>query len=204
MCSDLKSESIAQKTWQVQIEELMNQIELKDILQFIDFERLIQGMQLPDLGVATKQVKFPKLDGLGDNVVFVKKIFGIKKSRSIIPHGHSNMASAHLVLKGEFDMKHYEKIHQERNHLIVEPTIDRIASIGSVSSISDEKDNVHWFIARGEQNYTLDIIMLDLNDKQYDIHNLDLNAAEKANGSQLRVPILDVETALKKYGKLHH
>ena len=138
------------------------------------------------------------------DVVFVKKVFGVKKDCSIIPHGHSNMASSHLVLKGEFDLRHFEKILQEDNHLIVQPTIDRVASTGSVSSISDEKDNVHWFIAKEEANYTFDVIMLDLNDKHYDILNLDMDAAQKVNGTQLRVPILDVDTALKKYGKLHH
>ena len=204
MCKDLKTESISQKVWQSQIEDLLNNIELNDVLQFIDFEKLVRGMELPDLGVKAQPIRFPRLEGLDDNVVFVKKVFGIKKDRTIIPHGHSNMASAHLVLKGEFDLKHFDKIHQEKDHLIVEPTIDRVASVGSVSSISDDKDNIHWFIAKKDQNYTFDIIMLDLNARHYDIHNLDMYAAQKLNGSQLRVPIMDVDSALKKYGRLHH
>ena len=128
----------------------------------------------------------------------------MKKDRAIIPHGHSNMASAHLILKGEMRLRHYEKIRQEKQSLIIKPTIDRIAKPGDSSSISDEKDNVHWFIANTETAFTFDVIMLDLNEKPYDIHNLDIFEKQDLSDGNMQVPILDVETALKKYGKQHH
>ena len=46
--------------------------------------------------------------------------------------------------------------------------------------------------------------MLDLNNKSYDIHNLDMYEAEDLKNGTFMAPILDVETALKKYGKQHH
>ncbi|WP_026953129.1 cupin domain-containing protein [Algoriphagus mannitolivorans] len=203
-CSDLKSDSITAIQWQQKIKELYAKIELEEILRFIDFDNLIKGLEYPDLGVTTKTVKFPKLIGLPEKTVFVKKIFGMKKERAIIPHGHSNMASAHIILSGEMHLRHYEKIQQEGQHLIIKPTIDRIAKLGDSSSISDEKDNVHWFIANTETAFTFDVIMLDLNDKNYDIHNLDLYESVDLKNGTLKAPILDVETALTKYGKQHH
>lgn len=203
-CSDLKTDSISAIQWQQKIEELYSKIELAEILKFIDFENLIKGLEYPDLGVSTKQVKFPKLDGLPEKTVFIKKIFGMKKDRAIIPHGHSNMASAHLILEGEMHLRHYEKIQQDGKNLIIKPSVDRIVVLGESSSISDEKDNVHWFIANTETAFTFDVIMLDLNDKSYDIHNLDIYESEDLKNGTLKVPILDVHTALKKYGKQHH
>jgi len=203
-CADLKTESITTLQWQTQIEDLYRQIELEEILRFIDFENLIKGFKYPDLGVHTKQVKFPKLSGLPENTAFVKKIFGMKKDRAIIPHGHSNMASAHLILKGELHLRHYEKIGQEDKNLIIKPTVDKIAKLGESSSISDEKDNIHWFIANTENAFTFDVIMLDLNNKPYDIHNIDIFEKQDLANGTLRVPILDVETALKKYGTQSH
>ncbi len=145
-CSDLKTESITTIQWHEQISELYNKIDLIEILKFINFENLIKGFEYPDLGANTKPVKFPKLAGLPDKTAFVKKIFGMKKDRAIIPHGHNNMASAHLILKGEMHLRHFEKIGQEEEkNLIIKPTIDKIAKIGDSSSISDENDNVHWF-----------------------------------------------------------
>jgi hypothetical protein len=196
--------SISPDYTQQKIEELYTQVELQDILKFIDFENLIKGIEYPDLGVSTKPVKFPKLNGLPERTTFVKKIFGMKKDRAIIPHGHSNMASAHLILSGEMHLRHYEKIRQEGQNLIIKPSIDRIAKVGDSSSISDEKDNVHWFIANTETAFTFDVIMLDLNDENYDIHNLDIYESKDLKNRTLKVPILDVQSALKKYGKHHH
>lgn len=203
-CSDLKKGTISPGEWQEQIDILYNTIELPELLKFIDFENLRRGFQYPDLGVNTKNVKFPKLDGLPENTLFVKKIFGMKKDRAIIPHGHSNMSSAHLVINGEMHLKQYEKIRQEDNNLIIKPTIDKLVSLGVSSSISDEKNNVHWFRAKTETAFTFDVIMLDLKGKQYDIHNLDIFQKVDLSDGTLRVPILDVEAALKKYGKETH
>jgi hypothetical protein len=203
-CSDLRTETITTIQWQQQISELYKEIDLCEILKFIDFENLIKGFQHPELGVNTKPVKFPKLAGLPDRTAFVKKIFGMKKDRAIIPHGHSNMASAHLILNGEMHLRHYEKIKQENENLVIKPTIDKIAKIGDSSSISEEMDNVHWFVANTETAFTFDVIMLDLNNKPYEIHNLDIYEKEDLKDGTLRVPILDIEKALKKYGKETH
>lgn len=183
---------------------MFNQIELSELLQFIEFEKLIKGFKFPDLGVNTRKINFPKLDGLPEQTAFFKKIFGLKKGRSIIPHGHSNMASAHLVLQGDFSLKHYDKLRQEENHLICKPTIDKQIHQGDFSTISDERDNIHWFIADTPAAFTFDVIMLDLNQASYDIHNLDILDAEFIGEGLMRAPILDVERALKKYGKIHH
>lgn len=204
ICQDLRVSSITPALWQDHVEDLFQKIELKELLQFIDFERLIKGMSFPDLGVATKPVVFPRLEGLPTHTVFAKKIFGMKKGRAIIPHGHSNMASAHLVLKGDFRMRHYEKVGADDDHLLLRPTIDRTANAGSCSSISDERDNVHWFVANSETAFTFDVIMLDLNGKPYDIQNVDIQAGASQPDGTIRAKILDVETALKKYGKQHH
>ena len=203
-CSDLRTESIDAAQWQTHIEGLYQQIQLEDLLKFINFDNLIKGFKYPDLGVHTKPVKFPKLSGLPEQTTFMKKVFGMKKDRAIIPHGHSNMASAHLVLKGEMHLRHYEKIRQEEENLIIKPTIDHIAKLGDNSSISDEKDNVHWFIANTETAFTFDVIMLDLNGQSYDIQNIDIYESQNLSNGAMRVPILDVHTALKKYGKHTH
>jgi len=203
-CMDLKKESITVTEWQLKVEMLFEKIELKELLTFIDFNNLKKGFEFPDLGVNTKQIKFPTLTGLPEDTVFVKKLFGMKKDRAIIPHGHINMSSAHLILQGEMHLRHYDKLFQEEQNLIIKPTIDKIAKIGESSSISDEKNNVHWFVANTESAFTFDVIMLNLKDKPYDIYNLDIYQKQDLSNGTMRVPILDVETALKKYGNESH
>jgi len=203
-CQDLRTNEISVVDWQSKVESLFREVEYTEFMNFIDFETLIKGFEYPDLGVSTKMVKFPALSGLPERTAFVKKIFGMKKDRAIIPHGHSNMASAHLILKGEMHIRHYEKVEELKDALVIKPTIDKIAKSGDVSSISDEKDNVHWFVANTDTAFTFDVIMLDLNEQSYDIHNLDIYAQQKLSDGNLLAPKLDVATALKKYGKLTH
>ena len=203
-CADLKKQSLSPVEWQEKIEELYNQIELSDLLKFINFEQLRKGFQYPELGVDTKALKFPKLHGLPERTAFIKKIFGMKKDRAIIPHGHSNMASAHLILEGEVHLRHYNKISIEDQQMIIQPTIDKMAGAGENSSISDDKDNVHWMVANTDTAFTFDVILLDLNEEQYDIHNIDIYEKQALSDGTMRVPILDVKEALKKYGKETH
>jgi hypothetical protein len=203
-CGDLRKRALSPTEWQAQVQTLFQEIELAELLKFIDFQKLTRGFAYPDLGVNTKTIAFPKLEGLPEKLAYGKKIFGMKKGRAIIPHGHSNMASAHLILQGEMHLRHYEKLHQDAENLFIRPSIDKIARVGESSSISDDKDNVHWFIANTDAAFTLDIIVADLNEKSYDIHNLDMHQKHELPDGSLRVPILDVETALRRYGKAGH
>jgi hypothetical protein len=132
----------------------------------------------------------------------------LKQGRAIIPHGHKNMVSAHLVLKGEFELRHYDKVKDEAEHIIMAPTIDTLAKAGEASSISDDKNNIHWFITRSDHAFTFDMIMTNIDPnfgKAYDIENIDPAEAEKLSGNLLRVKKLSVDEALRKYGKeMHH
>lgn len=208
ICQDLRTHALSLVHWQERIEALLNRVEIGEMLRFIDFDKLTRGFEFPDLGVNTKPVAFPKLEGLPRNLAFHKKIFGVQQGRTIIPHGHKNMVSAHLVLKGEFELRHYDKLEEEGEHMIITPTIERIAAVGSSSSISDEKNNIHWFITRSPHAFTFDVIMTDIDPqfgKSYEIDNIDPYSAEKLSGNLLRVRKLEVEEALKKYGKeMHH
>jgi len=56
---------------------------------------ITRNFEYPDLGVHTRMVDFPRIAGLPEDVAFIKKIFGMKQDRAIIPHGHKNMVSAH-------------------------------------------------------------------------------------------------------------
>ena len=58
-CSDLKKASITTAEWQMLAETLYSQVELEEILKFIEFDKLVKGFEYPDRGVNTKPVRFP-------------------------------------------------------------------------------------------------------------------------------------------------
>ncbi|HEX6864911.1 MAG TPA: hypothetical protein VF414_18915 [Thermoanaerobaculia bacterium] len=204
MSLDLQAGKITPGQWQTKIAELFDQVSLEELLARIDFDKLTQGFEYPDLGVNTKWVKFPQLEGVPANLAFHSKIFGMRKDRAIIPHGHRNMVSCHYVLKGELRLRHYEKIEEDGTHMVIEPTVDHLARVGSHSSISDEKNNIHWLRATTDTAFTYDVLIVDLKGEKWDVDNIDPYVAEKIAGNQLRVRKLPLQEALKKYGHDSH
>ena len=92
------------------------------------------------------------------------QIFAMRKGRSVVPHGHDNMATGFLVLKGKFRGRHYDRLEDHTDHYIIRPTIDREFRPGEFSTISDHKDNVHWFtnLAK-EPGFVFNIHVVDTN-----------------------------------------
>jgi len=158
MSLDLQAARITPAAWQAKIKELYDRVEPADLLAAIDFDKLTRGFEYADLGVKTRMVELPRLGGLPEDLVFVRKIFGMTRDRAIIPHGHKNMVSCHYVLKGELRLKQYDKVEETATHMVIATTIDEVARVGSHSSISDEKNNVHWLLATTETAFTFDVM----------------------------------------------
>lgn len=159
---DLRDESLKQVVWQEKVEELFGQVDLPELLKFVDFEQLSAEAKLVEKGARSLRCTFPKVEGLPTNLVFGKQIFAVKQDRSVVPHGHNNMATAFLVLDGTFEGKHYDRVEDEEDHIIIKPTIDRGFTQGECSTVSDYKDNVHWFKATREPSFLFNIHVLNV------------------------------------------
>jgi hypothetical protein len=191
--------------WQIKIAELHDKLGLEDLSILIDFERLSRQIELPNLGVATKDVSFPIIAEFADKHTPIGRIFGMQKDRAIIPHGHRNMVSCHRVIKGNLLLRQYDRLSDEGDYMNIRQTVEEIAMPGSHSSISDEKDNVHWLIAKSDLAYTFDVIVPDYNQQNTEVDNLDMDTAVKGTNGSLRVKKIKVGEALNKYGyDTHH
>lgn len=204
MCSDLRTNSISQLQWQAKIDEFHSRLPLEDLVNVIDFEKSIERFEYPDLGVVTTDPKLPKIDSMSGEYSFIGRIFGMQKDRAIIPHGHRNMTSCHRVLKGELLLRQYDRIEDEGEYILIRQSIEEQGKTGSFSSISDDKNNIHWLIATTPKAYTFDIIVVGLNDKSTEIDNIDIYQAVTVDKEMLKVRKIGVNDALKKYGKTHH
>ena len=162
---DIKGQKLKQVDWQAKVEELFAKVDLPELLKLIDFDKLAGGTKLVDKGARSLRFKFPDVEGLPRDLVFGKQIFALKKDRSVIPHGHNNMATAFLVLRGDLRGRHYDRIEDQKDHLIIKPTIDGTFKPGGCSTVSDDKDNIHWFKALTETAFIFNIHVLNVNAK---------------------------------------
>lgn len=199
---DVKGQTLKQVEWQRQIEALFSKVDLPDLLRLIDFDRLTKNLKFVDNGARSIRFRFPKIEGLPTEYVFGKQVFALKKDRSVVPHGHNNMATAFLILKGDLRGRHYDRLEDAEDYFVIKPTIDRRFSLGEYSTISDYKDNVHWFQAVTEPAFIFNIHVLNIRPgsplptgRVY----LDPNG-ERLKGGLIRAPRLGYQEALRLYG----
>ena len=87
--------------------------------------------------------------------------------------------------------------------LILRPTIDRESSPGSASTVSDEKDNVHWLVATSDVAATFDVIVPGLDPARPTLFMdyVDPRRSEPMGDGTLRVPRLGANEVFDRYGK---
>ncbi len=197
-----QDQTLPQVQWQGRIEKLFSQVDLPDLLRMIDFERLTKNIALVDRGALSLSFKFPKVEGLPTKYVFGKQIFALKKGRSVVPHGHNNMATAFLILKGELRGRHYDRLEDLPGAYVIKPTIDRKFTPGECSTISDKKDNVHWFEALTEPAFIFNIHVYNVSPGIGEpTGRVYLNPlGEKLAGGRIKAPRIDYKTSVKLFG----
>jgi hypothetical protein len=163
LSQDLKGHKLKDIEFQARLEALYQRVDLAEFLKLLDFDRLTQNVKFPDKGAANLGIDLSKIEGLPQRLVFGKQIFACRKGRSIVPHGHDNMCTGFLVLKGDFVGKHYDRVGDNKDHYLIKPTIDRLFKPGETSTVSDHKDNVHWFKADSDTGFIFNIHILGYN-----------------------------------------
>jgi hypothetical protein len=148
---DVHDHRVKDVEFQKALEGLYARADLPTLLKTLDFDRMAAGVNYPALGARSLPVDFKNVGGLPTKLVFGRQIFAMGKGRSIIPHGHDNMATGFLVLKGNLRGRHYDRVEDHKDHYLIRPTIDRTFAPGEYSTISDHKDNVHWFTNVGDE-----------------------------------------------------
>jgi hypothetical protein len=149
--------------YQQALERLYERVDLNALLKTLDFDGLASTVKLPENGAKSLPVDFSHVGGLPAKLPFGGQTFAMRKGRSIVPHGHDNMATGFLVLKGSFRGRHYDRIEDHADHYIIRPTLDRAFRPGECSTISDHKDNVHWFTAEGETGFIFNVHVMETN-----------------------------------------
>jgi len=149
---DLKGQKLKDLDFQKKMEELYKKVDLSALLEFVQLDKIAERTKLPDSGAFSASFDLSKVEGL-NKVVFGKQIFCMKKGRAVVPHGHENMCTGFIVLKGEFRGRHYDRLETKADHYIIKPTIDQEFKAGGVSTISDHKDNIHWFTCNSDTGF---------------------------------------------------
>ena len=199
MSLDLKKKKLEQVEWQKQVETLFGKVDLAEMLKFIDFDKLTKDVPKQERGEISLHATLPKVEGLPTSLVFGHQVFALSKDRSVVPHGHDNMATAFLILKGEFHGRHYDRIEDEPKFMIIKPTLDKNFGPGAVSTVSNMKDNVHWFKALNDGAFIFNIHVMNILPGKTGRIYIDPDG-EKLKEDRIRAKKIDHKEANRLYG----
>ena len=201
MTADLRGRKLTDLEFQTKMEDLYKRVDLKALCDLVKLDE-IEKRKLPESGAANVGFDLGKVEGLPAKLGFGKQVFGCGKGRSIVPHGHANMCTGFIILKGKWHGRHYDKKETHADHYVIEPTIDRAFGPGDLSTISDHKDNVHWFQAVSESAYIFNVHVIG-----YDPEIKEAGGREyldpdgtKLAGGLIKAPKMSSRDCHKKYG----
>jgi hypothetical protein len=171
-----------------------------DLLKAIDYQQLAKSTKLFDDHETAEDVTFSNIKKLPDELSFASYFYGMKKDVSIVPHGHQNMD---MMLKGEAHGWQYDRLADEPEFLIIKPTKDKLLTVGDVSTISSQRDNIHWFKALTDPVFMFNIGVYGLDPKTETTGRdyIDPNNGENLSNGSIRVPRITSEKAYEIYGK---
>ena len=201
LSQDVKGKKLSQTDWQGKVDQLLATVDLADTLKFIDFEKLTSNIKFRDQGELSLRAKLPQVEGLPTNLVFGHQVFALTKDRSVVPHGHNNMATAFLILHGTFRGRHYDRLEDEKDHFIIRPTIDRSFGVGEHSTVSDYKDNIHWFTATSERAFIFNIHIMNVDPEKKNTGRVYIDPnGEKLSDNRIRARRVTSGEVYKLYG----
>ena len=202
LAADVKEQRVSHVEWQKKVEQLFSKVAPEDLLKFVNFDELTKNLKHVDNGARSLRPQLPDVEGLPRELVFGRQIFAMKKGRSVVPHGHNNMATAFLVVKGELHGRHYDRIEDQDEHVLIRPTIDRQFAPGESSSVSDYKDNIHWFKATSETAFIFNIHILSVRPgSALPTGRIYVDPdGEKLSGGLIRAPRLGYKQAHEQFG----
>jgi hypothetical protein len=198
----LKEHKLKDVDFQAQLEALYKKVDLTELLGLLELDRISRTVKFPERGAASLGIDLSKVEGLPRQLVFGKQIFALRKDRSIVPHGHDNMCTGFIILRGDFLGRHYDRVEDNKDHYLIKPTIDRMFKPGECSTISDHKDNVHWFKASSETGFVFNIHVMGYNpenEKSSSRVYIDPEGEKTRDGLIVAKKITSAE-AHKKYG----
>lgn len=199
---ELKDQTLKDVAYQEALEALYRRVDLPALLKTLDFDRLAAGVEYPERGAKSLSVELPQPTGSPARLAFGRQIFAMRQGRSVIPHGHDNMATGFLVLAGRFRGRHWDRVEDQDDHYLIRPTIDRSFQPGEFSTVSDHKDNVHWFTAESPTAFLFNVHVFDYNPENPNTAGrvyVD-PMGEKVSGGLIKAPKIDYGQANKLFG----
>lgn len=199
----LASGAVSPRGWQAEVEAVLGRLELPDLLRSLDFEQLAAQAKYPTQGEGMQRLYFPGEDGKLQFLRFRPHLFSLRRGVAVVPHGHHNMATLHMMLAGQARVRHFDRAESSATHMLIRQVSDEVVGPGHVSSVSDEFRNVHWFQGLSEQvlMFNVGVYGVKAGEPSGERDYVDVAAGTPAENGFVRAARLDAPAAYARYGR---
>lgn len=86
----------------------------------------------------------------------------VRAGGQVPPHGHSQVVSGFFVLQGEVAIRHYDRVQEFSDHVLLRKVIDTAIGPGSYTTNSEYHHNIHWLIGLAPVSYLFRFTVTDV------------------------------------------
>jgi hypothetical protein len=206
----LRDGKITNLEWQGRIGALNADIDVGDLSRYLDFDRLTRALQFPTNLAETADPKFPAHIEIGGKPRrWFLRFFGMARGGAIIPHVHNGMVSAHLIMRGSFRVRTFDRLADEPGDLeavLLRRRINEVMGPGRGITMSDDSHNGHWLVSKEDRSFTFDTgVIASKPARAFALKANDYNmifvdpAVGDQNAETVRARVLTFEEARAKY-----
>jgi hypothetical protein len=201
LADDLSAGRIGGLDWSTGVARLAAGIDMDELIAELARARVTSAGPASGNDPQKRYVRFLDAEGRSRRLSYGVALFEFAPHNVITPHGHRHMVSAHMVVKGAFRIRNFDRVGDEPGAMLIRPTRDHVARTGQVSTMCTEQDNIHWFVPQGGPATTFDVVIsgLDEGAPDYEIRAVDPVRGEKRPGGIIAAPIIGFDQSSNFY-----
>lgn len=194
-------------TWMAEIGRLAEEIDVAELMAMVNAAQITANALSPTNDPTKRSVRFLDESGAPRRLGFGAALFDFTPANVITPHGHRHMASSHLIIDGRFRIRNFDRVGDVGESgapdeaMIIRPTRDVVAGVGTLSAMSSARDNIHWFVPQGGPARTFDVVVsgLDPGQPDHDIRAIDPLRGQQRSDGTIIAPVIAFEDSSARY-----
>jgi hypothetical protein len=107
-------------------------------------------------GISIWRRRFALLNHLGIR----SDVLILRKAETIPPHGHYRVVSGFYVLQGQVAIRHYDRVREEGDAVLVRKVLDITLDPGGYTTNSEFRNNIHWLFGLAPVSYLFRVTVL--------------------------------------------